>query len=780
MSLRLNLKMMVRSKISVLLNVFCLSVAFAVLFIVVKQVKYDFSYDTCYPKGENIYRLDAYDKVGGYHGSGFSMPIIHQAITPVPEVESYTILWSELNKASFFQGEHEFPDETWFQVYPGFLEVFQPRIIAGDAKDAIKNNTGLVISESLARRWFGDENPIEQKIGFGNKGNLWVIKAVYEDFPENSSIPNGALFCLKDNNDWSEWSYFCYLRTVGGIDYKEIEQKIVQAMDSSFLALSNGESFSARWNLELIPIQDAYFRQSADEPLKPAGRGNRSITLCLLAVGFLTIVIAYINFINFSTAQTPSRIGAINICKVTGASMLKLKVGIVSESVFQSLLAWLLSVVWIYGFSLTGLANAYFNASLNPVDNLGLYLSMGLGAIILGIAAGIYPSRYMTVFQPAVVLKGSFSLSKSGRKLRNVLLVFQFVVAIILIIATFFVVIQHRYLRNRPWGYQKENVVYIPTTEHIEKSPLAFRGELLKNPGVLDMTASRYFPGQKFMGWGRNYRDKSIQFSAWPVAPNFLTFFGIPLVEGENLKEPPQGKDYIVCNQKMIDKFGLENVIGGEEISCFQNRGAVVGIAKNVNFASLHNEIEPMAFICGDDMWNEYIFVKIRPESVPETIEHIRSCFRKFGSENCEVTFLENSIDQLYKQEENLSRLIFLFAVIAIVISLTGIYGLIIFNIRYKVKEIGIRKINGATGAQVLFSMNRIFSRLVFVGFVIASPLAYMLVDGWLNGYPYRTPILWWIFPLAGILVLFITLLTVVYQSVKAANSNPVDAIKTE
>lgn len=782
MKLKLFFRQISCQKTAWILNIICLSVAFAVLFIVVKQVKYDFSFNNCFPDAERVYQLGYYDSAAGKYKSSISIPVIREAMEPIPEISSYTILWRSTNeKTTFYCGEAEYAGVPYYGVRPGFIDVFCPRILAGDAGEALETRSGLVIPQSLAKKWFGSQDAVGKSVGFGSKENLWLVKAVYEDFPENSSMRNAVLLKMNSDNenDRSEWSYFCFCRGQQGIDREKLEKKIVQTFDSLSASAGNENRFSSYYLFKLKPVGEIYFSPFSEGLF--GKNGNLALTLCLLVVGILIIAVAYINFINFSTALAPGRIGTFNLCKISGASPGVLRRNVVGEAVFLSFIAWLISFFWVWGFSGQPLAKAYFSASLHPVDSIALFLMIGVGALLVGALAGIYPAFYMTSFPSALVLKGTFALSSSGRRLRNGLLVFQFVVTMVLLIISFFIVIQRHYMMDLPWGYQKENIVYTWTNRSIEQSPALFRSELLKNPNILDVTASRFIPGYVPMGWGRSFLDTlQVQFYAWPVSPNFLSFFGIPLYEGDTLRQPPAGKDYAVFNRRMVEKFGLRESVGKEVFGAFDNPVTVVGFAENVNFASLHHEIEPMAFICGDDMWNDFIFVKLRPERIHETVGYLKDCFAKFGSEDCEFTFLDDYTNNLYRQEESLSLLISVFCLITVIISLAGIYGLLVFNIRYKVKEVGIRKINGATGGQILWMLNRIFIRLVFLGFIIAVPVSALLVNGWLDSYPYRTPVYWWVFAISLLLTLAITLVTVGYQSWKAASANPVESIKTE
>jgi putative ABC transport system permease protein len=295
-----------------------------------------------------------------------------------------------------------------------------------------------------------------------------------------------------------------------------------------------------------------------------------------------------------------------------------------------------------------------------------------------------------------------------------------------------------------------------------------------QNPHVLDHTSSRFMPGSVGMGWGRTFDGTTIQVAAWPVAHNFLRFFNIPIIEGNDFFEHNEkGTNRYVFNKKTVDKFGLIDPIGKELDGYPVNSGTVVGISDNANYAALYREIEPLVFICGDDTPLTWFFLKIDAVETPATIEHIKNVFSKFSTNTIDLRFLDEEIGKMYQKESNLANIISLFSLIAIIISLMGIYGLIVFNAKFKVREIGIRKVNGATEMEIVLFLNKGFIKLIVLAFVMATPVSYYMVSQWLKGFPYHVPIYWWIFALAGALTLLITLVTVSYQSWKAARQNP-------
>lgn len=315
---------------------------------------------------------------------------------------------------------------------------------------------------------------------------------------------------------------------------------------------------------------------------------------------------------------------------------------------------------------------------------------------------------------------------------------------------------------------------------NIKKQLNAFESELRTRPEIKDYTTTRFLPGQVGMGWGRGFDGQSVQFYAWPVAHNFLRFFNIKIAEGTDFfAHNEKGVNKIIFNKKFVDKFGIKDVIG-KEIGCFRNMAQIVGVAENINFRSVREEIEPMAFVCGDDQGTDYALLKVSGTNLPETISFIRKTYDNFSTKGTDVRFLDESLNNLYQKEANFAKLISIFGLITILISLMGIYGLILFNTRFKVKEIGIRKVNGATITQILVLLNKGFLKLILISFVIAVPVAWYIVQIWLAGFPYHTAIHWWVFILAGIATLFITTLTVSYQSWKAANINPVKTLRNE
>lgn len=765
--------MLKRNKLSFFLNLIGLSVAFTILSVISFQVFYDFGYNRSFKDRERIFLQEYYDNIGTSYSANYCIPGVEEFVKNIPDIEAFCAIqqgWEFTVSTIDSSGNKTEYWESALAVTPGFFDVFSPEIVAGDPKTCLENRYAVALSERAARKFFGTEPALGKNVNIGNSSAS--VTLVYKDFPKNSSIKTDILL-RAENDDWSEWSFLPYYKLAKGASPEAVAKKINE-LDN----FGRSETGEKRVNFFLTPLEEVYFKGRSDSGI--GEKGNLNTTLCLIAIAIVIIVVAYVNFINFSTALAPLRIKRLNTQMVVGATQGALRRGIIFESLALSFLAFGLSFFWTSLFAESPVSN-FFTADLSFEANVPVILGIAAIACLMGIVAGIYPAYYMTSFSPAMALKGTFALTPKGIRLRNALLLFQFLTTIVLITVAVFIKLQHSYMRDMNPGYDRENVVYVTLNEDLLKQSNAFENELKTRPEILDYTTSRFLPGRVGMGWGRYFDGVQVQFYAWPVAHNFLRFFNMKLVEGTDFFEHNEKNvNKIIFNEKFVKKYGIENIIG-KEIGCFRNTGQIVGVCEDINFRSVHEEITPMAFVCGDDQGQgSNALIKVSGKNLPATVDFIRRTYRKFSDEGGEVKFLDEAMEQMYRTEANFAKLISMFGLITIIIALMGIYGLILFNARYKVKEIGIRKVNGATEMQMLILLNKGFLKLITVSFVLAVPVAWHIVRLWLAGFPYRVAIHWWVFLLAGGTTLLITLLTVSWQSWKAASVNPVETLKSE
>jgi len=764
-----------RFKTSSVLNILGLSAAFAVFSVTLIQVYYDYSYDRGYDKSANIYQFSQLFSDGG-RGITMTTPMGKEISDKFPEVKSYCL-------TNFYDDtEFDIPQKnggkkkltvSFTKVTSGFTSLFTPEILAGDPQLAFKEQNKVLISEVTAHKLFGNGNPIGKTIFFHFDNKPLTVVAVYKDFPENSSLKNGLFTNLPDDEPYN-FNYKGFFEVLPGD-----RNKLLKKLNSKeFFDKETMESFfkdpKNKRTVELTSLPKMHFNA-----LDVSGEGGMTTTLSLLAIGILTLVIAYINFLNFSIAMAPARVRGFNIQKILGANPRMLRFAVAAEASLFSLLSFVIALFLISLFKEISI-NEYFSADLSLKANWMLLSVIALSSLVLGLIFGIYPARYVTSFQPAVALSGSFSMSGKSMKFRNILITLQFISAITLIIVSSFIKIQHNFMKNYSWGIQKENIVYLPYGQ-LKIGMETFGDELKKCSRIIDYTASQFIPGQVGMMWGRDFQGQNVSATVWPVQPNFLRFFDVKVVEGRDFLESDtvKAKSGIIFNQCFLKKYRLKDIVG-QKFPGFDNEFSIVGISKNVNYSSLRDTIQPLAFAVFDKNWMHWFFIKISGQNIPGTIETIKNTWEKYSDEEFNLKFLDVTLDKLYKNESNLAKLISIFGLVIILIAIMGVYGLIVFNARYKSKEIALRKVNGASVKEIMLMLNRSILIQLVIAFVVGVPLSYYIVYRWLQQFAYKTPIYWWIFLLAGLLVFVITVITVSWQSRKAATANPVEAIKNE
>ena len=770
-----------RYKVASILNILGLSVAFAAFAIIMMQVRYDLTYDKFHEKYDRIYRLEMYNE--DQMSANFPRPFLDKIQRTVPGAEELAILHEQGNlyvKTDPLSQEYPFFERVSY-ASPEVLSTFDFNIIQGDAT-LFNRVDKVVISETQASTFFGNNEAVGQHIQvLGVDSVQYEVVAVYKDFPRNSSLKNGIYQMIGEEfmDEPGHWACAAYVL----LGSPEGRDALVRELD----AMNRNE-----WEEKMVPqpptrltsLNDVHFDQ--DVSWDTVEKSNRSTVYTLLFIGILIIVIAVINFINFSTSLVPLRIRSINTRKVLGASLREMRLGMVFEAIGTTIIAAVVALWIVYMFSISS-ASSMIDADMAFRSNGMILSGMGLVALLTGLAAGIYPAFYSTSFSPVLVLKGSFGLSPKGRRLRTLLISIQYVISIVLIICAIFVRVQNDYVKNFPIGMSKENVLTVSLTEEVYDKSETLVNELKKNPQVLEVAfADGIVVSKNKSNWGNiRYKGEYVNFYVMYVTEDFLPTLGIQLTEGRNfIPEDRNRNGTFIFNEAARKEFGFElntelDVHGWRKVP-------IVGFTGDFNFKPLHYKVEPMALMVerdGDIYANWTAYIRVNMTNVPETIDYIRktvSGMGLIGEDLVEVEFLDKSLDQLYKNDTNLSNLITLFSLLAIMISLIGVFGLVLFESQYRRKEIGVRRINGATIGGILRMLNTGFVKIVIICFVIAAPISYFAVRQWLEGFAYKSAIHFWIFAVALLIVLLITLLTVTLQSYRAATENPVNSIKTE
>mgnify|MGYP003067751072 FL=1 len=641
-----------------------------------------------------------------------------------------------------------------------------------------------MVPRSLADKLFGEDISAvgktlraEENI-WTKSAKLFTIGAVYKDFPENTQLRNVVYTAIDPDyniNNFSSSNWVCYLLLDNPAMADEVADNFNRHFDFKKI-YHEGEQ------IRLVPLTDIYYMNETQDG-GTFRSGNKEVTALLFGIALLIVIVAAINFTNFSTSLTPLRIKSINTQKVLGSSDTLLRRSLLIEAALISFMAWLVSLVIVWGLDWAE-ALPFIEADLSLVSNLPIVFLCGIVALVIGWLAGIYPAYYITSFPPALVLKGSFGLSPSGRKLRTTLICVQFVVSIVLIIGACFVQIQNSYMRNFSLGFDKDQVAIVELNETMyDKHHDTYVNRLKENPGIEDVAFAMEKVGSKdgYNTNGGNYKGKDFQYFIIIASSNFLRVMGIPVIEGRDFSKADELSDHTsyIFNRTAME--GLDMQVGDAFDS--YSSGHLVGFSDDVKFTSLRGGEDNIAFLVGNFGYSLPIsYIRLKAGSdIHAVVGHIQETMRELDpSYPFNIEFYDEIFNHLYRKEENLRSLVTVFSLLAIIISLVGVFGLVVFETQYRRKEIGIRKVHGATVGEILLMFNKAYLRIVGICFVIAAPIAWQGVRMWLEGFAYKTPIHGWVFLIALLIVTVITLLTVSFQNWKAANENPVNSIKSE
>lgn len=781
-----------RFRTSTILNLMGLTAAFVTFMIITLQVNVEHGYDKMYNDSDRMYVVQkewSWDK--GQWGSNFSRPDIDLIKNLSPQIEELSFRRfssSALGGTTFkFDGSELGNSESVAfnmgvsAISGSFLEMFNVEIVEGvlDQNDP----SWVIIPQSIAQKYPNGESVIGKTItiidGFSGVSSkkTFMVSGVYKDLPVNSSFPNEVFVNAaeievgnKRNNNFS-----LFLKLKSEQSKPEIEQSIHTLFEQ--ISIQEQEELEG---YRLMPIQELYFSSDSEPGEKLPG--NRSKTNLFTMMAILVMLIAAINYINFATALIPARVKGINTRKVYGATNLSIRLQMIFEAVGISLIAYIIATLILLGFKT--LDNiSFIDTPIVITDHLNILFSTSILALLIGVGAGVYPAFYSTSFKTAYVLKGSFGLSPKGKMLRSTLVGFQYIVSIGLIIAALFMNIQYELLRNKEMGFERENILHVKLSDKVAKTQETLLNEISKNPDVIDITVSAFpFFSETYQTWSGmgDERTSKLSFQNLRVKSNFTKLFGIKIIEGEDFSEADDtknGDQSVIINRTTQKLFGF-NV--GDSI----RQGRIIGIMEDFNFKPLREDIESFGLLnMGYRSYGGFtnLYLKCQSNDYPGLIENIRTIGKTIDPDwSADISFLDKKIEELYQNEARATRQISLFSLLTIIISLIGVFGLIHFELGYRRKEIALRKINGATASLILTMFNRKFVMIVVFCYLIAGPIAWYAVNEWLKGFAYRTQMAWWVFVIALIIVLLITIFTVTIQSWRASNENPIQSLRSE
>ena len=790
------LMLLLRYKVSSVLNITGMGLAFAAAYLMLVQVVFDFSYNRSLPDAADIYRLEYPSWYNdGRWGTTWNRHDPLEYCAAIPEVKAAATFRCEgyTNRDYSIKRNDTIDNITMNSTNceRAGLDVFGFECVAGSFDDFIGPYTA-VISETAAKRCgLGVGDVLHSGRGATEGSHTLTVVAIYRDFPKPSSVANNDMFVGMvpvEQHDRSNWNDPFYLRLAPGTLPETVEEKMKVFLREQ---LSN-DGYSQEETERLLPkkaprlnnVCDIYFSRDTEGNDGPTG--NISTTYTLLSIAVLVIVIAFINFINFFFALIPVRIRAVNTRKIFGASNARLRVGFVAETVGLFVVALAVAYGLVVVFNDTQMAT-YLSTSAAVGRNLPLALGFVAVAVAAGILISLYPIFYITSFSPAFVIKGSFQATRSGRVLRYTLVGVQYVISIALIIVTLFIQMQHNYMMNYDMGFDKGGILAVdgPTMYNYQQMD-ALSEKLRQNPMVTDVTFSAGdIVAPQRMGWGREFRDKTISFQCYPVAWNFLDFMGIKVVEGRDFTKDDyqRASGVFIFNENAKQSFELTL---DDKVYGHAGKTDIAGFCEDFHFKPLQYGVEPFCFyVFGSAPWYypSHVYVRIAAGTgIREAIRYVREAVMAFDpsleADKVYVRIFDEELGKYYDAEERLAHLIAAFSLLSIVISMLGVFGLVLFETQYRRKEIGIRRVNGASVRSILEMFNLQFLRIVGICTVIALPISYYIVDRWLQGFATRMPMHWWVFVAAVIIVGLITVVTVTARSWRAANENPINAIQ--
>lgn len=782
---------------------FALGIAACLL--IALYIRDELSFDQHYPDKERIYRV-----IGLYNEHGkterdiwYPAPLATVLKQDYPEIERvgrfnpgelFGAGSNQIRRADILENTYE---EGFVYADQAMLDILQVPMVYGSRKQALAQPNTIVLSRSKAEKFFPQENPVGKLLILNNdEKNLLTVGGVMEDFPPNSHLPyhylitmTGREFWPGEQNTWNASNYHTYILLQKGTDPLQLQNKLLSILDRYYLpsmkegGVPNPEKILKNASFYLQPVTDIHLK--SDGIQDKLNHGDIRFVYIFGIIAAFILVIACINFVNLSTAKSANRAKEVGVRKVVGS----LRGNLINQFLAESMLFSFLS--FAAGILLALLLLPYFNTLSGktlvfPWQEWWLLPGIGIAAAIIGLLAGLYPAIYLSSFKPIDVLKGKLSMGSKSSTLRSALVVFQFTTSIILIVGTFVIYRQMNFILNKKIGFDKEQVLLIQGAHTLGDKVKTLKNELLHMAEVKHVSVSDYLPikgtkrnGNGFWIDGRQKMDESVSGQFWRVDHHYLQTMGLQLKEGRNFSlQMASDSQAVIINQAMVDKLGLTDPLT-QRIYNWQAWN-VIGVVEDFHFESLRDSIQPMVLALGNSP--SILSIKIQANAhMPHLMQSVNKIWKELAPyQPIRYTFLDESYARMYEDVQRTGRVFSSFAILAIIVACLGLYGLSSFMVEQRSKEIGIRLVLGASVRNILSLLTFNFIKLILISFAIAVPIAWYIMHKWLEDFVYRTEIGPGIFALAGLAAVAIALLTISYQSIKAALANPVNNLRSE
>jgi putative ABC transport system permease protein len=800
--LKVALRNLWKSKAFSAINILGLAVGLATCLLILLYVVDELSYDRYNEKADRIYRVNCDIKFGGgdLHLTVASDPMGPTLKKDYPQVEEFTRIYASQGAKLIKKGNEYINEPDVAHVDSTFFNVFTLPSLEGDTRTALNEPNTVVITESAAKKYFGTTHALGKVIEADK--TAYKVTAVIKDIPRNSHFNLDFLFSM-DNVEYG-WNNFLsnnfqtYVVLKAGTDYKVFEKnfknviaKYVLPQAKQLMHINSMEDFEKAGNkLEytLMPLKDIHLRSDRFPELST--NGNIQYVYIFSAVALFVMLIACINFMNLSTARSASRAKEVGIRKVLGTERKTLIMQFLVESTLTVFIAFLIAI------GIASLVLPLFNDLAAKSLSIKSLLSREVLPVliafpfIVGALAGSYPALFLSRFQPVVVLKGNVNTGLKKSHLRSVLVVFQFATSIVLIISTIVVYRQLHYIQTKNLGFNKDQILIINGTYALGNNADAFKNEVLNMPGVSMGTFSSFLPVSSSRNDNTFSKDavmdskNGTDMQIWTIDYDYLKTMGMQIVRGRNFsKEFGSDSSAVLINETTAKVFGFDNPIG-KKIYTFDDNlktisYTVVGVVKNFHFESLRQQIGPLCMVLGKNIG--LASFKVNAASIPALLKNIESRWKALApGMPFSYQFMDDSFDNMYRAEQRVGTIAMIFSALAILIACLGLFGLSAFTAEQRTKEIGIRKVLGASVQGIVQLLSKDFIRLVLIAFIIAAPLAWYFMNKWLQDFSYRVNLNGWVFLGAGSIALLIALLTISFQAIKAALANPVKNLRTE
>ena len=781
-----------------LINIMGLAIGMACCILILLFVFDELSYDKFHENHDRIYRVTRQwfneDGVISLHLGQVAPPIGPLLENDFPEIVHAVRI---IGAGGLLVGRNAnfFEEPRFFFAEEDFFNIFTYEMIAGDPATALRDPMTVVITQEMAEKYFGSENPLGQSITVKAdpiKVDM-MVSGVIKTMPHNSHFHADILGSFKtyeavageeELRSWGSNNYGTYFLLKENYDISLLKNQL-----DPFIDRHMSQGMSERTKLQLQKLTDIHLHSHLDSEIE----ANSDITYVYIfsIIAFFVLLIACINFINLATARSSGRAKEVGLRKVVGAQRSQLIRQFLGESILTAVISLLIAIVMVI------LILPKFNQfvgrilSFNLVSNLSLVFLLFLFAISVGILSGIYPALFLSAFKPVRILKGKLDSGKKGFSFRTVLVVFQFTISIVLIICVSVVSSQLSYMQTRNLGFDKEHVVVLPSSPAIVKNLDSFKSRLLLNPGILSISAAKRVPSGRLLDSsgarvlsGKTSQPITFRIALLRVDHDYIPTFKMEMVAGRNFSREIQtdSNQAFILNETAIRRIGWK--IPEEAIEqgfgYGGRKGQIVGVVKDFHFESLHQEISPIVMLLSSTSLNQ-ISIRINSQNIPQTMAFLQDIWSEMRPEYpFSYYFIDENFDQLYRSEENLSRIFSYFAFLSIFIGCLGLFGLASYTAERRTKEIAVRKVLGASSGGLVVLLSKEFSKWVLLANVIAWPIGYFVMSRWLQDFAYRSGIAIGAFFLAGGLAWTIAFLTVSYQTIKASLADPVSALKYE